>query len=155
MTEKINYFLIKSEGSCYSIDDLKSDKKTAWTGIRNYQARNFMTRDMKVGDLCIFYHSSSEDKGAYGVARVCAESHADITQFDKKDEHFDPKATKEKPIWFCVDIQFVQKFKDPVSLAVIKSDKKLEGIPVAQRGMRLSVMPISKGDFKRIVELGG
>lgn len=150
----MNYFLIKSEGDCYSIDDLRADKKVPWTGIRNYQARNFMMKDMKVGDLCIFYHSSSDPTGAYGVAQVVAEAHPDMTQFDKKDEHFDPKAKKEKPIWYCVDVEFKEKFKTPVSLSLIKNDKKLEGIPVAKQGMRLSVMPISKEHFERIVELG-
>ncbi len=149
----MNYYLIKSEGTCYSIDDLKRDKKTAWTGIRNYQARNFM-KEMKKGDLCIFYHSSSDPTGAFGVAKVVAEAYPDMTQFDKRDEHFDPKATKEKPIWFCPDVAFVKKFNTPVSLSLIKNDKKLEGILVAKQGMRLSVMPMTKEHFERMVELG-
>ncbi len=149
----MNYYLLKSEGTCYSIDDLKRDKKTSWTGIRNYQARNFM-RDMKVGDLCLFYHSSSEPTGVFGVAKVVAEAHPDTTQFDKKDEHFDPKATKEKPIWFCPDVEFKEKFNTYVSLSLMKNDKKLNGIPVAKQGMRLSVMPVTKEHFERVVELG-
>lgn len=151
----MNYYLLKSEASCYSIDDLQKDKKTAWTGIRNYQARNFM-RDMKVGDLVLFYHSNgkpSEPAGVYGVAKVCAKAHPDETQFDKKDEHYNPKATREKPIWECVDVQFVKKFVHPVTLSEIKFEPKLSGIMVAQKGSRLSVQPVSERHFNEIVSM--
>ncbi len=147
------HWLLKSEGSCYSIDDLKRDGKTSWSGIRNYQARNFM-REMKVGDMCLFYHSSSEPTGVYGVAEVVGEAHADATQFDKKDEHFDPKATAEKPIWECVDVSFVQKFAAPVTLTEIKRNPKFKGIMVAQTGSRLSVQPVSPKHFSDLVGLG-
>src|SRR4051812_40672289 len=112
----MNYWLIKSEADCYSIDDLKHDKRTAWEGVRNYQARNFMMQDMKVGDLALFYHSSSEPTGVFGIAKVVNASHVDDSQFDPKDDHFDPKAKREKPIWYCVDVAFVEKFPNPVSL---------------------------------------
>jgi predicted RNA-binding protein with PUA-like domain len=141
-----NYWLLKSEGDCYSIDDLKKDKKTAWTGIRNYQSRNFMMKDMNVGDVILFHHSGGDDTnptGIYGLASVCGSAHVDATQFDKKDDHFDPKATKEKPIWYCVDIKFVKKFKEPITLAQIKFDPKLEGMRVREVGTRLSVQPVS------------
>jgi predicted RNA-binding protein with PUA-like domain len=149
-----NYWLIKSEADCYSIDDLKRDKKTSWDGVRNYQARNFMSRDMKVGDLALFYHSSSDPTGVYGVAKVASASHPDTTQFDKKNDHYDSKATKDKPIWFSVDFGFVSKFRHSVSLTEIKLDPKLGGIMVAQQGSRLSIMPVSEKHFERIVELG-
>jgi predicted RNA-binding protein with PUA-like domain len=151
----MKYYLLKSEASCYSIDDLKQDKKTEWTGIRNYQARYFM-RDMKIGDMVLFYHSNGkplEPAGVYGIAKVCAKAHPDETQFDKKDEHYDPKASREKPIWECVDVQFVKKFAHPVTLSEIKFEPKLSGIMLAQTGSRLSVQPVSEKHFNHIVEM--
>lgn len=149
-----NYWLIKSEESCYSIDDIARDNKTAWSGIRNYQARNFMTNEMKIGDEALFYHSNGKPSGAVGIVKVMSKPYPDPTQFDKKDEHFDPKACKDKPIWYVVDMQFVKKFKRPVMLPEIKIDPSLKGIPVTQKGNRLSVQPVSKTHFERIVELG-
>ena len=96
--KKKNYWLIKSEPTCYSIDDFKRDKKAAWSGIRNYQARNFM-KQMAVGDLLIFYHSSATPPAAVGIAKVIKEAYPDATALNTKDEHYDPKATKDKPIW--------------------------------------------------------
>jgi len=150
----MNYWLIKSEGDCYSIDDLKRDKRTAWTGIRNYQARNFMRDGMKVGDMALFYHSSSDPTGVFGMAKVVSEAHADETAFDTKDDHFDPKSKKDAPTWVCVDVEFVEKFSEPVTLAHIKFEPQLAGIMVAQQGSRLSVMPVSEKHFKKIVEMG-
>lgn len=152
------YWLVKSEASCYSIDDLRRDKRTSWSGVRNYQARNFM-RDMKVGELVLFYHSSPKGSGevpaVVGVARVVAPAHADATALDPKNDHYDPKATKEKPIWECVDIGFVEEFAEPVTLPVIKLNPALAGIMLAQQGSRLSVQPVSETHFKKIVVLGG
>jgi predicted RNA-binding protein with PUA-like domain len=149
----MKYWLIKSEPDCYSIDDFKSDKSTSWSGIRNYQARNFMI-DMKKGDLAIFYHSSANPPAAVGIAKVVREAHPDITALDKKDDHFDPKATKEKPIWQMVDFGFVKKFKNPVTLGDIKINPNLGGIMVAQQGSRLSVQPVSEKHFKVIEKIG-
>ncbi len=151
----MNYWLMKSEASCYSIDDLKKDKNTAWTGVRNYQARNFM-RAMHVGDLVLFYHSNGTTKeptGVYGVAKVCAVAHADETQFDKKDDHYDTKATRVQPIWECVDIAFVKQFKSPVRLDEIKFEPQLSGMMVVQRGSRLSVQPVAERHFKIITQM--
>ena len=152
----MKYWLIKSEGDCYSIDDLKRDKRTPWEGVRNYQARNFMQKDMQVGDLALFYHSNGTTEnpsGVYGTACVVSKPHPDVTALDPKDQHYDPKASKANPRWFCVDFAFVKKFKNPVSLGVIKIDPKLSGILVAERGQRLSVMPLSSSHFERIVAL--
>ncbi len=152
----MNYWLVKSEGSCYSIDDLKQDKKTSWTGVRNYQARNFM-RDMKKNDQVFFYHSNGTPKdpaGIYGLAKVSAQVHPDETQFDKKDDHYDPKATREKPIWECVDITFVKKFKVPITLEQIKFEPSLSGMILTQKGSRLSIQPVSEKHFKELMELG-
>lgn len=148
------YWLIKSEGTCYSIDDLRRDKKTAWTGIRNYQARNFMAKDMSLGDLLLFYHSNADPSAVVGIAKVVSASHLDLTALDPKDEHYDPKSTKEKPIWECIDVAFISKFKRPVSLHEIKFNPKLEGIPLAERGSRLSIMPISEKHFEEICRMG-
>ena len=149
----MNYWLLKSEPTAYSIDDLKRDKKTAWEGVRNYQARNFM-QQMAAGDLALFYHSSSETKGVFGVAKIVAKAHADDSQFNKKDSHFDPKATKAKPIWYCVDVQFVEKFAEPVLLGAIKADPALRGIMLAAPGSRLSVQPVSQKHFGYIRAVG-
>ena len=151
----MKYWLIKSEHDCYSIDDLKRDRKTAWTGVRNYQARNFMN-SMEIGDEILFYHSGGDKHnptGVYGTARVSGKAKPDETQFDKGDDHYDPKASLQKPIWYCVDVAFVSKFKHPVTLTEIKHDPKLSGIPVAQTGSRLSVQPVSEKHFKYIVAL--
>ncbi len=150
----MNYWLIKSEGECYSIDDLKKDKRIDWFGVKNYQARNFMRDDMEIGDLALFYHSNSKPSGVYGVARVVSPVHPDMTAQDKKDKHYDPRSTKTKPIWECVDFEFVQKFVEPIPLHYIKIDPKLCEMLVARKGQRLSIMPVSKTHFDRIVLLG-
>lgn len=151
MAEK-QYWLIKSEASCYSISDLKKDNETAWTGIRNYQARNFMD-SMNLGDLCLFYHSNGTDSspsGVYGIAKVSKKAHADPTQFDPKDEHYDKKATIEKPIWRCVDVKFVKELPKPVTLGDIKREDRLAEMEVRRAGSRLSVQPVSEAHFKII-----
>ncbi len=149
----MNHWLIKSEG--YLIDDLKCDKKTAWTGVRNYQARNFMRDGMKVGDLAFFYHSSTKLTGIYGVAKVVSKPHEDVTSLDPKSHYFDPRAVKDgkSPMWVCVDFAFFQKFARPLSLTEIKRDSILKNMPVARQGMRLSVQPVSEIQFKRVMEI--
>ncbi len=144
-----NYWLLKSEPGAYSIDDLKRDKKTAWTGIRNYQARNFMRDGMRPGDLCLFYHSNSDPTGVVGVAWVVGEPYPDPTQFEKKHRYFDPKSSQTNPTWMVVDIAFVKKFKQCVTLAEIKNDPALEGMMLRARA-RLSVQPVSQVHFEYI-----
>lgn len=148
-------WLLKSEGDCYPIAQLKRDRRTAWTGIRNYQARNFMMNDMKVGDLCLFYHSNASPSGVYGIAKVVSKGHPDETQFDRGDEHFDPKATREKPIWHCVDVAYVATLARPVSLEELKKDRKLEGMLVRNPGTRLSIQPVEEKHFRYITEVLG
>ncbi|MES2216254.1 MAG: EVE domain-containing protein [Patescibacteria group bacterium] len=158
----MNYWLVKSEGDCYSIDDFKKDGRTAWTGIRNFQARNYMRDGMKVGDLVLFHHSNGTTKnptGIYGIAKVVSDPHIDKTALDPKDEHFDPKAVKyeregKEPLWMCVDMEFVKKFERPVTLAEIKKDKTLNKMLVAKRGVRLSVLPVDALHFELIKKLG-
>lgn len=144
---------MKSEGDCYSIDDLKRDKKTSWSGVRNYQARNFMRDNMQVGDLVLFYHSGGSSIGIYGIAKVCTKSHPDETQFEKDGEYYDPKATRENPRWWCVDVCFIRKFKEPVTLAYIKLDPKLQSMRVVQQGSRLSIQSVSEKHFNYIDKL--
>lgn len=152
----MNYWLVKSEGDCYSIDDLKKDGQAAWTGIRNFQARNYMRDGMKVGDLVLFYHSNgtpSAPSGVYGIARVAGAAHIDESALDSKDEHYDPKAVEyvragKDPLWMCVDLEFVKKLLEPVSLEEIKNNKDLRGMLVARPGQRLSVMPVVEKHFR-------
>lgn len=149
----MNYWLMKSEPDVFSIDDLKKKKKSGWDGVRNYQARNYMRDDMKLGDLVLFYHSSCEIPGVAGLARVCKTSHPDPSQFDAKSEYYDPKATKEDPRWFMVEVEFVEKFDEVVTLATLKSTKGLENMPVVQKGSRLSINPVNEKEFKIITNL--
>ncbi len=147
------YWLMKSEPSAYSIDDLERDGKTYWDGVRNYQARNFMRDEMKIGDKVIFYHSNTEPPSAVGIAEVVKESYPDFSAFDPSDKHFDPKSKEEKPTWFMVDIKFVKKFKNIVPLQAMKENPKLQEMKLVQRGNRLSVMPITKEEFDEIVKM--
>jgi len=150
----MQYWLMKSEPHVYSIDDLESDGKTHWDGVRNYQARNFMRDQMKVGDLVLYYHSNCKAIGVVGVARVCRESYPDFTAWDPSDSHFDPKSPEDKPRWFMVDVEFVEKFGDTVSLKKLKETPDLEGMYVTRRGMRLSVQPVEEAHFERVVGMG-
>ncbi len=151
--DPIQYWLLKSEADCYSILDLKKDKKVAWTDVRNFQARNFL-RSMKKNDVCIFYHSNKTPPGAAGIARVVKVAYPDPTQFDKKSEFFDPKATKEKSIWDCVDISFVKKFNKEISINEMRIDPALQSMIILQKGSRLSVTPLSEREASRLISLG-
>jgi predicted RNA-binding protein with PUA-like domain len=145
------YWLMKSEPISYSIDHLKKDGTTPWTGIRNFQARNFM-REMKIGDEILFYHSSCPVPGVYGVAKVASLPYPDQTQFDIKSPHYELRATKEKPVWDLVDITFVKKLDAPVTLSNIRANKALSEMALLQKGSRLSVTPVSSQEFKEILE---
>lgn len=147
------YWLMKSEPDVYSIEHLKKDKTTWWECVRNYQARNFMQKDMQIGDLVLFYHSSAEPSGIAGLARVSKTAEPDATQFDKKSEYYDPKASKEKPIWFCVQVEFVKKFKEIISLDQLRNEKSLAQMQVLKRGQRLSIQPVTASEFNQIEKL--
>jgi predicted RNA-binding protein with PUA-like domain len=152
--EKVKrYWLMKSEPSCYSIDDLKKQKVGMWDGVRNYQARNMMRDDMHVGDRVLFYHSSEAPIGVAGVGEIVRRGYPDPTQFDPKADHFDPSAQKENPRWYVVDVGFVEKFDMILTLAEIKNDPLLQDMVVAQRGSRLSVQPVAKKHYERIISL--
>ncbi len=147
------YWLLKTEPASYSIDDLKRDGKTRWTGVRNYQARNFMRDDMKAGDEVLIYHSSAEPPGVAGLAKISGEAAADPTALDPKDDHHDPKSTKAEPIWVAVEVAFVRKFPSIVSLDDLKGERELEGMLVLKRGQRLSVQPVEAKHFEAVVKL--
>ena len=148
------YWLMKSEPDVYSIDDLKRDKKDLWDGVRNYQARNFMMKDMKVGDEVLFYHSNAKPPGVAGLARISKEAVPDPEQFDKKSKYYDRRATKEKPIWYCVEVAFKKKFKHFVSLDEIKEKKSLSDMLVVKKGQRLSIQPVKPAHFNALVKMG-
>jgi predicted RNA-binding protein with PUA-like domain len=149
----MNYWLLKSEPTSYGIDHLKRDKKTLWTGVRNYQARNFL-QAMKAGDGVLIYHSNCDVTGVYGVGKVTKAAVADPTALNKSDYHFDPKSTVYKPIWYAPEISFIKKFEEPFTLFQIKADNELQNMFVAQRGSRLSVMPVEQEHFEKIINKG-
>jgi predicted RNA-binding protein with PUA-like domain len=148
------YWLMKSEPSEFSIDDLvKAKKQTVpWFGVRNYLARNFMRDQMKLGDDVLFYHSSCPEPGIAGLAKVSSPSYPDPTQFDKKSKYFDAKATPETPRWMLVDVQLVKKTR-LLSLADMRENPKLEEMIVLQRGNRLSITPVKACEWKIITKL--
>jgi predicted RNA-binding protein with PUA-like domain len=152
----MKYWLVKAEPDCFSIDDLakSKNKTTCWDGVRNYQARNFMRDDMKIGDRVFFYHSNADPTAVVGVCEVAKEAYPDHTQFDPEDKHFDPKADPTNPRWMMVDIKLVKKFKNPVPLAEIKDNPKLQKMKLVQRGNRLSVMPVEKNEWDEILKMG-
>lgn len=149
----MKHWLMKSEPEVYSIDHLKKDKTTLWTGVRNYQARNFMWKEMKLGDLVLFYHSNANPSGVAGLAQVSREATPDPTQLDKKSEYYDPKATVEKPIWYCVQVKFMKKFEQVLSLEELRGHKALATMLVLKKGQRLSVQPVSEKEYDELVSL--
>ncbi len=144
---------MKTEPHVFSIDDLQKKSPAPWDGVRNYQARNNM-KAMKVGDLILFYHSSTEPPGVAGVARVCKEAYPDNSSWDPKSDYYDPRSTPEKPLWFMVDVQFVEKFPTYVPLETLRSSPPLKDMVVVRRGSRLSVQPVTPEEFSFILELG-
>ena len=149
----MTYWLIKSEPDAYSIDDLKRDKREMWDGIRNYQARNTMRDDMKVGDKIFFYHSSCKVPAIVGIAKVASKPYADPTQFDPDSKYFDPKSSKDDPRWQLVDVQFVRKLKRPITLSEIKAHPELADMILTRRGNRLSIMPVTDDEWDIVLSL--
>ena len=147
----INYWLMKSEPESYSIDDLKRDKKTHWDGVRNYQVRNFMRDQMKVGDRAFFYHSNCEEPGIVGIVEVSAPAHADETQFDRKSDYYDPASKREEPRWVCADFKFVRK-TPLITLDELRKHKPLANMRLLQRGNRLSITPVDPREWEYIVK---
>jgi len=148
------YWLMKSEPTSFSIDDLMKaqSQTTCWDGVRNYQARNFM-RDMAVGDQILFYHSNTDPPAVMGIAEVVTTAYIDPTQFDKKDSHYDPKSKPAQPRWEMVDIKYVRKFSHPLSLDQLRKEPALKGMVLLRKGSRLSVQPVSPLEWKYILAL--
>ena len=145
---------MKCEPAAYSIDDLARDGKTSWEGVRNYQARNFMRDQMRVGDGVLFYASNAEPSGVTGLAKVVREAYPDQFALKKGHTYYDEASTRESPIWYMVDIGFVEKFPAIVALETLKGTKGLESMVVTKKGSRLSVQPVTKSEFEIVTRLG-
>ena len=148
------YWLLKSEPESYSIDALARDGKALWTGVRNYQARNFMTTSMKPGEKFIFYHSNAEPSAAVGIGRIERVNLPDVSALDASGEYYDAKASQDHPIWFCCEVAFEQKLKRPVPLAELRRTPALAKLRLLQPGQRLSILPLEPDEFALLVKLG-
>jgi predicted RNA-binding protein with PUA-like domain len=148
------YWLMKVEPSAYSIDDLARDGSTSWEGVRNYQARNFMRDDMQVGDGVLFYASSADPPGVTGLAEIARAAYPDAFAWKKGHTYFDAASTPDKPLWYAVDIRFVERFPGIVSLDTLKSTPGLEDMVVTKKGSRLSIQPVTKREFDIVTRLG-
>lgn len=145
----MRYWLMKSEPDAYGIDDLARDGVTAWWGVRNYQARNFMRDQMKPGDRGFFYHSNCKEPGIVGIVEVSKAAYPDATQFDRKSKYYDPKATPENPRWVNVEVKLVKKTR-PVSLAELRAQPELAAMRVLATGNRLSITPVDPAHWKLV-----
>ena len=154
MSPRKRYWLMKTEPHDFSIDDLERVGTEPWSGVRNFQARNFM-REMQIGDGVLFYHSSTEIPGIYGVAEVVTAAYPDPTQFDRKSKYFDGKSTREHPRWSLVDVGFVRKFEHAITLEEIRghSEQLGEDFALIRRGTRLSVLPVTAAQWKLLLSL--
>ena len=146
-------WLMKSEPDVYSIDDLQRDGQEMWDSIRNYQARNMMRDDMRIGDPIFFYHSSCKEPGVVGIAEVASKPYPDPVQFDKQSRYFDAKSEPDNPRWILVDVKFVRKLKRNVTLTEIKAEKILADMILTRKGNRLSIMPVEKKHWDKILSL--
>jgi len=151
----MKHWLMKSEPGEFGIDDLENRHRQteAWDGVRNYQARNMMRDDMKIGDLVFFYHSNCETPGIVGIARIVREAYPDPTAFDPNHKHFDPSSKPDDPRWFMVDVQFVCKLKRTIALSELKNKPELEGLALIRKGNRLSIMPVEEKMWDFILTL--
>jgi predicted RNA-binding protein with PUA-like domain len=151
----MHHWLMKSEPDVFGIAHLaKSPKRTAsWTGVRNYQVRNLLRDEIKPGDLALFYHSSCPEPGVYGVMEVSGAAHPDSTQFDAKDEYYDPKSTRAQPRWYAVDVTLKETFKTPVFLQELRESPGTRTLQTLRRGNRLSITPVTPAEWDAILKL--
>ena len=147
------YWLMKSEPDAYSIDDLERDGRDMWDGIRNYQARNMMRDEMRIGDTVFFYHSNCKEPGIVGIARVASKPYPDPTQFDPESKYYDPKSSEDDPRWLLVDVEFVRKLSRTITLTELKAQPLLDGMILLRRGNRLSIMPVDRAHWDHILGL--
>ena len=150
----VRYWLMKSEPHVYPFSQLVEDGSTHWDGVRNYQARNMMRDDLKLGDMVLFYHSNTKPPHVAGIARVSREGYPDHTSWDPESKYYDEKSSPDNPRWIMVDIEAVQEMEE-VSLVDIKANPALEGMPLVQKGQRLSVQPVSEEQYEEICRMGG
>lgn len=150
-------WLIKSEPGDFSFDDLQAapNRTTVWDGVRNYQARNYIRDEMKVGERVLYYHSNTAEPGVVGLAEVASEPYPDPSQFAPRSRYFDPKSKREQPRWFSVDVSALRPLPRAVTLAELKQEPSLAGLKLVQRGNRLSVMPMSRAEFQVILRMAG
>ena len=149
----MGHWLMKSEPDTFSIDDLRSRGSEPWSGVRNYQARNFMRDQMKAGDLAFLYHSSCPQPGIYGVMEIAGPAYPDPTQFDRKSPYYDPASSREQPRWHLVDVKYKRHLKRPILLAELRANEaKLKGFKLFS-AVRLSVMPVAPEHWQRILAL--
>jgi len=149
----MNYWLMKSEPDTFSIEDLKRKKREAWDGVRNYQARNFMRDEMRVGDSVFFYHSNCPEPGIAGIAQVASDAYPDPSQFDPKSKYFDAGSSRDNPRWVLVDVKFVKKLKRVITLDELKNHPAIADMRLLRKGNRLSVMPVEAKEWKYILGL--
>jgi predicted RNA-binding protein with PUA-like domain len=148
------YWLMKCEPSAYSIRDLERDGQTSWEGVRNYQARNFMRDDMQVGDGVLFYASNAEPSGVTGLAEISRAGYPDHFCWTKGHKYFEEGSSPEAPVWYMVDVRFVERFPETISLDALRATKGLEQMKVLQKGSRLSVQPAAKAEYDIVARLG-
>ena len=150
------YWLFKSEPTAYSFSDLlkEPDQTAEWDGVRNYQVRNFMRDEMKVGDCVLFYHSSAKPLAVVGTASIVREAYPDSTAWDPNDKHFDSRSTPDNPVWLMVDLKAEQEFARHVTLPQIKANPHLQDMLLVRRGMRLSIQPVTQQEWEEVVGLG-
>ena len=149
----MNYWLMKSEPNAYSIDDLQQEKTSMWEGCRNYQVRNLLRDQMRIGDLAFFYHSSAKPSGIVGAMKIVSDSYPDPTQYDPKSKYFDPKSSPLKPIWYVRDVEFVEKWSKILSIEELKKAPELEKLAAIQKGQRMSITPVTPKEWEKINEL--
>ena len=150
------YWLMKSEPSVFSFDDLMNAPKrtTPWEGVRNFQARNYMRDEMRVGDGELFYHSSADPAGVAGIAEVARAAYPDPTAFDPSDDHYDPKSKRDEPTWLMVDVRGVEPFPRVVTLDELRAAPELADMFVLRRGNRLSITPVTEAEWRAVRRLG-
>ena len=146
------YWLFKSEPDAYGFEQLRKDRITPWSGVRNYQARNNML-EMRLGDLGFFYHSSIAEPAAVGIVKVVKEAYPDFTAFEKGGEYYDPRSTPNKPMWQMVDVEYVEPLEHSVTLTAMRNEPRLVGMQLLKKGSRLSVQPIMPHEWKIVLDL--
>lgn len=153
----VRHWLLKTDPDSFPFDALweSPQRTTGWTGVRNHLARNFLRDGMRPGDLVLVYHSSCDPAGIPGIARIASSARPDPTQFDPRDDHFDPKSRREEPTWWEVDVQAIARCPRFVTLADLRAEPRLLGMAVLQKGQRLSVQPVEAAHFALVLELAG